>query len=157
MMKGLSGVAGKRMKSRVIYLESTDVLQGDKKSPKEMRIILWVHFGRERIHGFTRFEMDSVTSHVCQLLGSTTWLEFKSGCGKSFPQKTEFMLRATSKSFSYWLQIVSQYLDRAFPGGPVVRTQCVHSCEKGSIPGWRTKIPQTIQWSKKKKKKRTHP
>ena len=40
MRKGLSGVAGKRMKNRVIYLKSTDVLQGDKKSPKEMRIIL---------------------------------------------------------------------------------------------------------------------
>ena len=40
MRKGVSGVGGKRMENRVIYLESTDVLQGDKNSPKEMRIIL---------------------------------------------------------------------------------------------------------------------
>ena len=83
MRNGLSGVGEKRMENRVIYLESTDVFQGDKNSPEEMRIILWVHIGRERIHCFTRFTMDSVTSHVCQLLDYR--LEFKSGCGKSFP------------------------------------------------------------------------
>ena len=28
-----------------------------------------------------------------------------------------------------------------FPGGPVVRTQCVHCYGMGSIPGQGTKIP----------------
>ena len=39
------------------------------------------------------------------------------------------------------------------PGGPVVRSQCFHSCGLGSIPGWGTKITQASWCGKKKKKK----
>ena len=39
------------------------------------------------------------------------------------------------------------------PGGPVVRSQCSHSCGLGSIPGWGTKITQASWRGKKKKKK----
>ena len=42
--------------------------------------------------------------------------------------------------------------DREFPGGPVVRTQHFHGRRPGSIPGRRTKIPQTVWHGKKKKK-----
>ena len=40
-----------------------------------------------------------------------------------------------------------------FPGCPVVRSQCFHSCGPGSITGWGTKIPQA-SWCGKKKKER---
>ena len=40
------------------------------------------------------------------------------------------------------------------PGGPVVRSQCSHSCGLGSIPGWGTKITQASWRGKKKKKER---
>ena len=39
-----------------------------------------------------------------------------------------------------------------FPHGPEVGTQCAHCHVLGSIPGWRTKIPQTEQQGQKKKK-----
>ena len=39
------------------------------------------------------------------------------------------------------------------PSGPVIRSQCFHSCGPGSIPGWGTTIPQA-SWCGKKKKKR---
>ena len=41
-----------------------------------------------------------------------------------------------------------------FPHGPVGGTQCAHCQGLGSIPGWRTKIPQTEQQGQIKKKKK---
>ena len=41
-----------------------------------------------------------------------------------------------------------------FPHGPVVGTQCTHCQVLGSIPGWRTKIPQTEQQGQKKKRRK---
>ena len=41
-----------------------------------------------------------------------------------------------------------------FPGGPVVKNQCFHCRGTGSIPGQGTKVPQAVQCSQKKKKKK---
>ena len=41
-----------------------------------------------------------------------------------------------------------------FPSGPVIRSQCFHSCGPGSIPGWGTTIPQASWCGKKKKKEK---
>ena len=50
------------------------------------------------------------------------------------------------------LSIYRESLFWEFPGGPVVKTQYLHCCDPGSIPGQGTKIPKTVQCSKKKKK-----
>ena len=42
-------------------------------------------------------------------------------------------------------------LSREFPGGPVVGTLHFHCWGPGSIPDWRTKIPQ-VAWCGQKKK-----
>ena len=39
-----------------------------------------------------------------------------------------------------------------FPGSPVVKTSCFHCRGTDSIPGQGTKIPQTTECGKKKKK-----
>ena len=39
-----------------------------------------------------------------------------------------------------------------FPGGPVVRTRCLHWQGTGAIPGQGTKIPQAAQCGQKEKK-----
>ena len=39
---------------------------------------------------------------------------------------------------------------REFPGSPVVRTQCFHCRDPGSIPGRETKIPQAVLCGQKK-------
>ena len=41
-----------------------------------------------------------------------------------------------------------------FPRGPVVGIQWAYGQGLGSVPGWRTKIPQTEQQGQKKKKER---
>ena len=33
---------------------------------------------------------------------------------------------------------------REFPGDPLVRTQCLYCQGQGSIPGWGTKLSQTV-------------
>ena len=48
----------------------------------------------------------------------------------------------------------SKQLSREFPGGPVVRIQCFHCRELGSVPNWETEIPQTTQHSPNKIKKK---
>ena len=40
---------------------------------------------------------------------------------------------------------------RKLPGSPVVKTQCFHYCDLGSIPGWGSEIPQPVQRRKRKK------
>ena len=48
----------------------------------------------------------------------------------------------------------SKQLSREFPGGPVVRIQCFHCRDLGSVPNWETEIPQTTQHSPNKIKKK---
>ena len=43
---------------------------------------------------------------------------------------------------------------REFPGGPGFRTQRFHGLGQGSIPGWGTKILQTVQCGQKIRKKK---
>ena len=44
---------------------------------------------------------------------------------------------------------------RDFPGGPAVRVPCSHCRGPGFIPGGGTKLPQAVQCSQKKKKKKS--
>ena len=46
------------------------------------------------------------------------------------------------------------YKSREFPGGPVVKTQRFHCQDPGSIPSRGTNIPQAMQCSQIKKKKK---
>ena len=63
--------------------------------------------------------------------------------------------RSRRQDFDDEVGSTKNVLGREFPGGPELRTWCVHFWGTGLIPGQGTKILQALQcWKKKKKKKK---
>ena len=55
--------------------------------------------------------------------------------------KSSVCVRETSKVRFLLDKVIQKYIDRDFPGGPVVKNLPYNSVDKSTIPGQGTKIP----------------
>ena len=74
------------------------------------------------------------------------YFELKFSLDLELSLKKRMNIKASDLCFKPW--------NREFPGSPVVRTQCFHCCDSGSIPGWLGNQDPTNHVARPKKKKK---